>query len=89
MNKLALLFSLLLSCTLSAQPEPKVKNVILMIGDGTGLAQWSAARERLGEDLHVYTLSEYIGLSQTSSSSNLITDSGAGATAISIGEKNI
>jgi len=87
MNKLALMLSLLISSSLSAQPKPKVKNVILMIGDGTGLAQWSAARARIGEDLQVYTLSEYIGLSQTSSSSNLITDSGAGATAISIGEK--
>lgn len=70
-----------------AQTTSNVKNVILMIGDGTGLAQWSAAKERIGEDLHVFTLSEYLGLSQTSSTSNLITDSGAGATAISIGEK--
>jgi alkaline phosphatase len=65
----------------------KVKNVILMIGDGTGLAQWSAAQARVANPLHVYSLSEYLGLSKTSSSSHFITDSGAGATAISIGEK--
>jgi alkaline phosphatase len=68
-------------------PTPKVKNVILMIGDGTGLAQWSAAQSRVKDPLHVYTLSEYLGLSKTSSASHFITDSGAGATAISIGEK--
>ncbi len=68
-------------------PSKKVKNVILMIGDGTGLAQWSAAQSRVKDPLHVYRLSEFIGLSKTSSSSNFITDSGAGATAISIGEK--
>jgi alkaline phosphatase len=65
----------------------KVKNVILMIGDGTGLAQWSAAQSRIKDSLHVYRLSEHLGLSNTSSSSHFITDSGAGATAISIGEK--
>lgn len=71
------------------EASPKeVKNVILMIGDGTGLAQWSAAQSRVKDTpLHVYTLSEHLGLSNTSSASNFITDSGAGATAISIGEK--
>lgn len=96
-----LLVSLLLACVsgkLSAQNSPveiikvdstttKVKNVILMIGDGTGLAQWSAAQSRVKDPLHVYRLSEYLGLSKTSSASHFITDSGAGATAISIGEK--
>ena len=52
---------------------PKVKNVILMIGDGTGLAQWSAAQSRVKDPLHVYTLSEYLCLSKTSSTSHFIT----------------
>lgn len=80
--------------TVTAAPTPavvttprKVKNVILMIGDGTGLAQWSAAQARIKDSLHVYRLSEHLGLSNTSSSSHFITDSGAGATALSIGEK--
>ena len=72
---------------IKTNPNPKVKNVILMIGDGTGLAQWSAAQSRVDKPLQVYTLSEYLGLSKTSSASHFITDSGAGATAISIGEK--
>ena len=63
---------------IKTNPTPKVKNVILMIGDGTGLAQWSAAQSRVDEPLHVYTLSEYLGLSKTSSASHFITDSGCG-----------
>ncbi len=74
--------------SVSAKPIPrKVKNVILMIGDGTGLAQWSAAQSKVPQKLHVFSLAEYLGLSLTSSSNNYITDSGAGATALSIGEK--
>lgn len=65
----------------------KIKNVILMIGDGTGLAQWSAAQAAIPQKLKVFSLAEYIGLSLTSSSSSYITDSGAGATAFSIGQK--
>lgn len=65
----------------------KVKNIILMIGDGTGLAQWSAAQASIPQKLKVFSLAEYIGLSLTSSSSSYITDSGAGATAFSIGQK--
>lgn len=65
----------------------KVKNVILMIGDGTGLAQWSAAQASIPQKLHVFSLAQYLGLSLTSSANDFITDSGAGATAFSIGQK--
>jgi alkaline phosphatase len=65
----------------------KPKNVILLIGDGTGLAQWSAAQASTKDNLQVFNLVEHIGLSKTSSSSHWVTDSGAGATAFSIGEK--
>lgn len=65
----------------------KVKNVILMIGDGTGLAQWSAAQATIPQKLQVFSLAQYLGLSMTSSSNDYITDSGAGATAFSIGQK--
>jgi alkaline phosphatase len=68
-------------------PSKKVKNVILMIGDGTGLAQWSAAQATIPQKLHVFSLAQYLGLSMTSSSNDYITDSGAGATAFSIGQK--
>jgi alkaline phosphatase len=69
------------------QNQKKVKNVILMIGDGTGLAQWSAAQACIPQKLKVFSLAEYLGLSLTSSSNDYITDSGAGATAFSIGQK--
>lgn len=64
------------------------KNIIVMIGDGTGLAQWWAAQAaRPDSALAVFRITDAMGLSMTSSASNFITDSGAGATAISIGEK--
>lgn len=64
----------------------KPKNIILLIGDGMGLSQVSAAIyykdgkpnfERFGT----------IGLSKTSSASDLVTDSAAGATVFSTGVK--
>ncbi|MFZ9971293.1 MAG: alkaline phosphatase, partial [Bacteroidia bacterium] len=69
--------------------DPRLaKNVIVMIGDGTGLAQWWAAQAaRPDSSLAVFSMADALGLSLTSSASNFITDSGAGATAISIGEK--
>jgi len=64
------------------------KNIVVMIGDGTGLAQWWAAQAaRPDSALAVFRSTDALGLSMTSSASNFITDSGAGATAISIGEK--
>ena len=64
------------------------KNIVVMIGDGTGLAQWWAAQSaRPDSALAVFRISDAMGLSMTSSASNFITDSGAGATAISTGEK--
>lgn len=73
--------------TVSNPPKKTPKNVILMIGDGTGLAQWYAAQSTQKDNLQVFQMAQAIGFSKTSSSSSFITDSGAGATAISIGEK--
>jgi alkaline phosphatase len=64
----------------------KVKNVILMIGDGMGLAQLYAAYTVNFEKLNIFQL-PYTGISLTSSADRYITDSAAGATAISTGEK--
>lgn len=70
--------------TRTAVKENKTKNIILLIGDGMGLSQVSAAIyykdgipnfERFGT----------IGLSKTSSDSDLVTDSAAGATVFSAG----
>ena len=64
----------------------EVKNVIIMIGDGMGLEQvscaWVVNRGKLNLDLFPFT-----GLSRTYCTDALITDSGAGGTALAAGQK--
>lgn len=64
----------------------KVKNVILMIGDGMGLVQvsaaWVANHGKLNIDNCTYT-----GFSRTWCANKLITDSGAAGTAMATGQK--
>lgn len=62
------------------------KNIILMIGDGNGLAQISAA---MIANRGALTLTQIknIGLSKTAAADALNTDSAAGATAIATGNK--
>lgn len=62
------------------------KNVVLLIGDGMGLAQIDLARIASQNKLHMQT-AQQVGFIETSSSDNLITDSGAGGTAIACGVK--
>lgn len=67
----------------------KVKNIIFLIGDGTGLNQITAGQYALvGPEgmLHMQTM-PVTGIVKTYSSDNLITDSAAGATAYSCGLK--
>ncbi|HEY1047090.1 MAG TPA: alkaline phosphatase [Bacteroidia bacterium] len=88
--------SLLMACVLlfsncnagrkvSIEKLKKPLNIILMIGDGMGLAQISAASFVYG-GLFMETLLD-MGLVKTSSSNDYITDSAAGATAYSTGVK--
>lgn len=71
---------------INKKKSDKPKNVILMIGDGMSLSvmysAWTANRGHLYVDN-----CEYVGLSKTYSANYLITDSGAGATAIATGHK--
>ncbi len=71
---------------LKAPRGKKVKNIILMIGDGMSLmdvyAAWVCNRGRLWLDN-----AQYIGLSATHCTDKLITDSGAGGTALATGHK--
>lgn len=64
----------------------KIKNVILMIGDGMSLmhvySAWTANRGKLFLDN-----CRTVGLSKTYCANKLITDSGAGGTAIATGQK--
>ena len=70
------------------QPKSKKrpKNIILMIGDGMGLAQVYAAMTANGGHLFLENFTN-IGFSKTYSSNNYITDSAAGGTALSSGIK--
>jgi len=63
-----------------------VKKIILMIGDGNGLAQISAALFANGNELNITKLKK-IGLIKTQAADDFTTDSAAGATAYATGEK--
>ena len=67
-------------------PDAEVRNIIFMIGDGMGLEQvscaWTLNRGKLNLDNMPFT-----GLSRTWSTSDLITDSAAGGTALACGQK--
>jgi len=69
------------------EQEPKTaKNIIFLIGDGMGLTQTTAGFLNNDMQLNLERM-PIVGLSKTHSSDQLITDSAAGATAFSIGEK--
>ena len=66
--------------------QPKAINVIYMIGDGMGLPQVFATMLATGNDL-VFKQFPYIGVVDTRSASNTITDSAAGGTALACDKK--
>ena len=76
-------------CFLSTQTPvstPQVRNVILMIGDGIGLAHQYAAYTANSGVLALERC-QTVGLVKTYASNNYITDSAAAGTAIACGEK--
>ena len=85
---LLLLLSLSLSCKNEEQKQelPKAKNVIYMIGDGMALPQVFATMLATGGDL-AFQQFPYIGVVDTRSASNDITDSAAGGTALACDSK--
>lgn len=70
---------------INAQSQKPI-NVIFMIGDGMGVSQVTSAFY-FGEGKPNFQQFKYVGLSETSSTSDRITDSAAGATALSTGQK--
>ena len=84
--KKALSFVSLIALSFFALAQSEVKNVILLIGDGMGLAQSYAAYLANDKSLSIYTM-PYTGLSITSCADREVTDSGAGGTAIATGHK--
>lgn len=79
---LSLLFA---ACTSSPQ-QPQVKNVIYLIGDGMGFGAVSSLL--LTEDsLTGFEQAPVIGLNETQSANNYVTDSPAGGTALACGQR--
>ena len=66
--------------------KKKAKNIIFLVGDGMGTSQVYAGLVANKGQLYLKTM-PVSGYSKTNSSDKLITDSAAGATAFSIGEK--
>jgi alkaline phosphatase len=66
--------------------DKPVKNILLFIGDGTGLAQLYAGYTANKGALNIFNMRN-IGLSKTSSYDSYITDSAPGSTAIASGVK--
>ncbi len=64
----------------------KVKNVILIIGDGMGIAQLYSAMSVSNDHLNI-PKTQFIGFSRTNSSDDYITDSAASGTAMATGHK--
>lgn len=62
------------------------KNIILLIGDGMGVAQLYAGMVVNNGHLNIEKM-KHIGLSKTYSATKFITDSGAGGTALATGQK--
>lgn len=68
------------------QEEKPIKNIILLIGDGMGVAQVYAAMSVSTAPLN-FEQFKIIGFHKTYSANNYITDSGAGGSALSTGVK--
>lgn len=81
----ALLLMLLMESFMHAQTQKPV-NIIFMIGDGMGVSQVTSAFY-FGEGKPNFQNFKYVGLSETSCTSDRVTDSAAGATALSTGQK--
>ena len=79
--------SLLISLTNKIPTEPKVKNIIFLIGDGMGVSHITATMISQNYEPLALERAEYVGLQKTYSSNNLITDSAAAGTALSTGHK--
>ena len=78
---------LLFATSVNAQKKnEKPTNIILMIGDGMGVTQVYSGYTANKGQLNLFRCNS-IGFSKTYSASDYITDSGAGATAISTGHK--
>lgn len=83
-----LLFLILLFSAKSHYAQESPTNIILMIGDGTGLSQITAGMYANGNKTNLEAF-PVIGLSKTHSSNALVTDSAASGTAMACGVKTM
>ena len=84
-NLISLAMAALLSVT-SCSNEPQVKNVIYLIGDGMGFG--AVTTLLLTEDEPTgFEMAPVIGLHETCSANNYVTDSAAGGTALATGTR--
>jgi len=83
---LIFIFLIIISLTAAGSDRKKPKNLILFIGDGMGVAQVYSGMTSSGFTM-TFPAFPVTGFSITFSSNRYITDSAAGATAISTGEK--
>jgi alkaline phosphatase len=87
---LIILYSGLISCvpakTGKVKKDNEIRNVILMIGDGMGLATLYSAMTVSEQPLNIERCTE-TGLTKTYSADNYITDSAAAGTALATGNK--
>ena len=72
---------------LSLDVEGEVRNIILLIGDGMGPGQLTAAEIENGEDTLAIIGLPYMSMVSTDSYTNYVTDSAASATALATGYK--
>lgn len=70
----------------SSKKSPKIENIILLIGDGMGVAEVYAAISSSSETLNMEK-SKHIGFAKTFSLTDKITDSAAAGTALATGNK--
>ena len=80
------MLSLVLAIT-GCNNEPQVKNVIYLIGDGMGFGAVSSLLLTEEEPTGFEMASPVIGLSETCSANNYVTDSAAGGTALATGTR--
>jgi len=80
------LISCLPSEKIDDEEVPQIRNVILLIGDGLGAPATQAAMLVSSYPLNIERCT-FTGFQKTSSSDNVITDSGAAATALATGTK--
>ena len=82
----SVILALMLVTSCCNNSEPKVKNVIYLIGDGMGFGAVTSLL--LSEDeVTGFEQASVIGLSETCSANNYVTDSAAGGTALATGTR--